>query len=229
MTAHAPLVLALETSTPVGSVALGRGGQTVAETVLGADTRHAEVLLPAVAGLLLAHGLGARDLGAVVVGGGPGSFTGLRIAAATAKGFAHALSLPMFAYSGLLAAAASCAHLPGRTCALFDARRDQVYAACYEFDHELTIVLKPSVLSIDALLQHAVAVGTRFVGAGVTRHADQIRSWGGRVEALDRGHPRAGALIWLAHTFPEAGRIANPAQWEPNYLRAFAAERAIER
>jgi tRNA threonylcarbamoyladenosine biosynthesis protein TsaB len=228
LTVTAPLVLAVETSTPVGSVALGRNGQTLAEIVLGADTRHAEALLPAVGELLIARGLSARDLGAIVVGGGPGSFTGLRIAAATAKGFAHALPVPLFAYSGLLAAAASCAHLPGLTCALFDARRDEVYAACYEFDRDLTTMLKPSVLGIAALLQQVVVAGTRFVGAGASRHADLIRSLGGRVEPIDGGHPRASALIWLAHSFPEAGRIANPAHWEPDYLRGSGAERALE-
>lgn len=221
-----PLVLALETSTPVGSVALGRGGHSVAEIVLGPDTRHAEVLLPAVEQLLVTHDLSARDLAAIVAGGGPGSFTGLRIAAATAKGFAHALDLPLYAYSGLLATAASCAHLPGLTCAIFDARRDEVYAACYAFDGELTTMLKPSVLDLATLLQRVPVAHTRFVGSGVARYADQIRSVGGQIEALDRPDPHAAALLWLAHSFPDSGRVANPAQWEPNYLRPFSAERA---
>jgi tRNA threonylcarbamoyladenosine biosynthesis protein TsaB len=67
----------------------------------------------------------------VIVGAGPGSFTGVRVAAATARGLAHGLGVPLYAYSSLAAVAMETG-LDGNVCALFDARRGEVYAACYE-------------------------------------------------------------------------------------------------
>jgi tRNA threonylcarbamoyladenosine biosynthesis protein TsaB len=219
-------VLGVETSTPVGSVALGRAGLVLAEIVLGANTRHAEALLPAVEQILKTNRISTRELGAIVVGGGPGSFTGLRIAAATAKGLVHALSIPLYAYSGLLATAAGCAHLKGATCALFDARRDEVYAACYNFDPTMTTILEPAVLKISDLLDQVDISHTRFVGEGAQRHAEQIRARGGSIET--NVHPLASALLRLAHDYPELGRVNDPAHWEPTYLRASGAERGIQ-
>jgi len=107
VTAVARAVLALDSSTRGGSVAVGVDGEVVAERVLEATTGASSLLMPAVDDAVRAAGLGPRDLAAVVVGGGPGAFTGLRIAAATAKALVRALGVPLFAYSGLMASAAA--------------------------------------------------------------------------------------------------------------------------
>jgi tRNA threonylcarbamoyladenosine biosynthesis protein TsaB len=224
---HAPLNVAIETSTTIGSVALGRGQVLLAEVILGATTRHSEVLLPGIDYLLKVSGQIIDEIGAVIVGGGPGSFTGLRIAAATGKGFAHSLGVPLLAYSGLLASAAGCAGTRQPICALFDARRAEVYAACYQFDEMLTTILEPSVLPIDELLNRLPAAECRFTGEGAVLHAEQIRRAGGLVAPAHLAHPRASALLWLAYAYPELGRISDPAHWEPAYLRASGAERGI--
>lgn len=128
----APL-LALESSTATGSVAVGDGAGLRAEMVLNVVGAHSSALLPAVDAVVRAAGLTPAELGGIVVGSGPGSFTGLRIAAATAKGLVHGLGIPLFAYSSLLAAATAGWASGGPVCALFDARKRDVFAGCWSF------------------------------------------------------------------------------------------------
>lgn len=129
-----PLFLALESSTSTGSVAVGEAGLLRAEMVLDIEGAHSSALLPAVDEVVRVAGIRRADLAGVVVGAGPGSFTGVRIAAATAKGIAMGLGVPLFAYSSLLAAAAAGWGSGGPVCALFDARKRDVFCGCWSFD-----------------------------------------------------------------------------------------------
>ena len=121
------LVLALDASTAQGSVALIRDGRLVADATVAMRSADEERLLPAVARVLEAAGAGPSELAGIVCGAGPGSFTGLRIAAATAKGMAQALGLPLRAVSSLalVAAAAEPPRAPGRYLVVLDALRDE--------------------------------------------------------------------------------------------------------
>ena len=219
--------LAIETSTPVGSVALGSAGVLQGEIVLGPGVRHAEALLPAVQQLLKSASARPTDLDRVVVGGGPGSFTGLRIAAATAKGLVHALGLPLYAYSGLLVAAASCGLHHQPVCALFDARRSEVYAACYALGVDIETLLEPAVLHIDDLLPLVAPHSAVFAGEGAVKHGALLRDAGAVVLQEQAGVPRASMLLSLLQDYPARGRIDNAALWQPEYLRASSAERGI--
>jgi tRNA threonylcarbamoyladenosine biosynthesis protein TsaB len=229
--------LALETSTPLGSVAVGEEGRPLAEAMVGVATRHSEALLPAVDFVLARAGLAPGQLAGLVVGGGPGSFTGVRIAAATAKGMARALELPLFAYSGLAAVAAGVAALDRPVCALFDARRGEVYAACYVFGawDRFDVLLEPVAAPLEVVLQRAAAVaggsggGGRllYAGEGALRHQARIEAAGGVVAPPHLAAPRAATLLWLAARWPERGRIEAAAAWEPNYLRSAGAERGV--
>ncbi|HSL69544.1 MAG TPA: tRNA (adenosine(37)-N6)-threonylcarbamoyltransferase complex dimerization subunit type 1 TsaB [Longimicrobiales bacterium] len=226
--ARGPLWLALESSTPVASVALGRANVLLGELLLGAEIRHAEALLPAIDQLLRLTGCPRTELAAIVVGGGPGSFTGLRIAAATAKGLVHALELPLFAYSGLLVVTATTGILGRPVCSMFDARRGEVYAASYVVtDRTIDVVLSPAVLELNQLLEMVPPASTAFAGEGAVKHADEIRRRGGEVLPAHAGIPRASSLLWLAHDHGALGRVADPAHWQPEYLRASSAERGI--
>jgi tRNA threonylcarbamoyladenosine biosynthesis protein TsaB len=225
--------LALETSTPLGSVAVGGDGRVLAEAMVGVATRHSEALLPAVDFVLARAGLAPRELAGVVVGGGPGSFTGVRIAAATAKGLARALELPLLAYSGLAAVAAGIASPDRPVCALFDARRGQVYAACYAFGgwDRFDAVLEPVAAPLEEVLERLAGVGgaagerLAYAGEGALRHRARIEAAGGLVAPPYAAVPRAAALLWLAERWPERGRVAEAAAWEPEYLRGAGAER----
>lgn len=221
--------LALDSSTGAGSAAVGDATGVVAEVVLRLGAGASATLLPAIDQVVRSAGLSPRDLAGVVIGGGPGSFTGLRIAAATAKGMVQALGVPLFAYSGLLATAVAGWGAAGPVCALFDARRGDVYAACYRFGKagEVETLLAPTALALDELLArlgpHPPAV---FVGEGAVLHRAEIESrTGAAVAPPQLGTPRASALLWLAAAAPELGRVGDAAAWEPEYVRASGAER----
>lgn len=225
MSRPAPL-LALDTSTPVGGVAVGTAERLLAEVVLGAGTRHAGELMPAVDFALERAGLAPAALAGVVVAGGPGSFTGIRIAGATAKGLVRALGVPLFSYSGLLALAAGAAVDERPVCALFDARRGEVYAACYAFPELAGVeeILAPGPRRVDEVLDALADFSPLYVGDGARLHASRIRERGARLAPPHLSIPRASSLLWLAEIEP-AGRVAEPAEWEPAYLRPSGAER----
>lgn len=227
MTTVAHPVLALDSSTRGGSVAVGSNGRVLAERVLEATTGASSLLMPAVDETVRAAGLAPRDLSAIVVGGGPGSFTGLRIAAATAKALARALGVPLFAFSGLLAHAATLRGGGRPVAALFDARNREVFAGCWRFGADSADeLLAPAILTLDQAVDLLAPHTPLLTGDGAEAHADALRQALGAESAVTHGDesPAAG-LLWLARTAPELGRIARPAAWEPEYLRASGAER----
>lgn len=221
------LRLGLETSTRLGSVALADDGALLAESLLSVRATHSETVVPEVDRLLAACGRERSEIGAVVAGAGPGSFTGVRIAAALAKGFCFPGRVPLYAYSSLLAVAAGTG-LEENVCALFDARRGEVYAAAYRRVEPGGEAVHPTVLPLEMLLERVPAARWSFVGDGATRHAARLQSAGGRVLPPHLGHPRAASLLWLAGRWPERGLVTEPAAWEPEYVRRSAARRVFE-
>jgi tRNA threonylcarbamoyladenosine biosynthesis protein TsaB len=220
-------VLALDSSTSGGSVAVAVDGEVVAERVLPSAAGASSLLMPAVDEAVRAAGLRPRDLAAVVVAGGPGSFTGLRIAAATAKAIVRALGVPLFAYSGLLAAAAAHRREGRAVCALFDARNREVFAGCWSFaDDDVGELLPPAIMTVDDAIARLRAESPLFTGDGAALHAAELEAafGAGGVRPLADESPAAG-LLWLARAVPERGRVAVPSAWEPEYLRASGAER----
>lgn len=224
MTADAPF-LALDTSTSLGSVAVGRGGKLLGEIIVGSRVRHAEALLPAIDRLLRSANLNPQQIGAIVVAAGPGSFTGVRIAGATAKGLCRALGIPLYAYSGLAAVAAGAAAHGGPVCAMFDAQRDEVYAAAYNFENGLQEVLAPGARGIQEVAKALTGRDVLYAGEGAEKHAGFLTGSGARVAPPYFSVPRASALLWLAELAPAEGLVADPESWEPAYLRPAGAER----
>lgn len=108
-------VLALETSGALGSVAVARQGEVLARAFLADRRRHAAGLVPAAERVVEEAGVGRAELSAILVGGGPGSFTGVRVAAAAGKGMAHALGIPLLSLSSLMAGALTEWALPAGT------------------------------------------------------------------------------------------------------------------
>jgi tRNA threonylcarbamoyladenosine biosynthesis protein TsaB len=158
------VLLAIETSTDYGSVAIGRGADLIGEVVIGARSRHAESLLPALEFLLRSARLSRSDVRGIVVGAGPGSFTGVRVAAATARGLAVGLDVPLYAFSSLACMAAG-AGMQEAVCAVFDARRSEVYAACYERvenGDRLHTLLEPEAMHVDDLRARTAGMGVSY-------------------------------------------------------------------
>jgi tRNA threonylcarbamoyladenosine biosynthesis protein TsaB len=130
------LVLALETSTRRGSVALVESGRLIAERSHEEPQAHGERLLGLIDDLFKeASDLKCRDLQAIAAGHGPGAFTGLRVGLALAQGLATGLGIPAIGVSSMQAMAMGLAHdLRGRRWPVLDARRGEFFVACYDAD-----------------------------------------------------------------------------------------------
>lgn len=137
---HTPSWLALETSTDLLSLAVARGDQQWTHTSEG-GAKSSQLILPSIQSLLAAAGLALHDVQAVVLGRGPGAFTGLRTACAVAQGLAFGADLPVLPIDTLLAVAEEVRHAQAleaqpavtRVLVVMDARMEQVYSAAYEY------------------------------------------------------------------------------------------------
>jgi tRNA threonylcarbamoyladenosine biosynthesis protein TsaB len=239
-------ILALETSGAVGSVALAEGRRVLARSFLMDARQHASHIMGAVESTLHQARARADDVRELVAGAGPGSFTGVRIAAATAKGLAHALGAPLWAFSSLAAGAVSDRVLPegagpdawpwrGRSAShllrwvVFDARGERVYAALYRSEGgRLWELEAPRAARIGELLDAPLAAEAAFAGDGALRHRDRIEQAGFTVLEPPAGVPTADSLVHLLATSGEAP-LQDPGSWEPDYLRASNAERERDR
>lgn len=157
------IVLGLDSSTLTASVAVLRDGEVIAEEDARADIQ-AEALLPLIARVLERAGVAPRSLDAVAVGAGPGSFTGLRIGMATAKGVAFAAGCPLWAVSSLQALARSARGAAPVLVAALDARRGEIYAGVFADDDALTPLaperaLAPGALAATVADARAVVLG----------------------------------------------------------------------
>lgn len=221
------LRLALDTSTRLGAVALGEDARILAESLLSVRATHSETVLPEVRRLLRRAGREIGEVEEIVVGSGPGSFTGVRIAASLAKGLCAATGARLLAYSSLAAVAAGTG-LPSRVCVLFDARRDELYVAGWETTSPLSTRFGPAVMRVEEALEACGdPAAWAFAGGGALSRRDALEGRGGRVLSPLHEGPRAGALLALAVEQPGAGAVEDPAAWEPGYLRASGAERGV--
>jgi tRNA threonylcarbamoyladenosine biosynthesis protein TsaB len=190
------LILAFDTATDIATSALVDDGE-----VLGERASRAVTLLEDVDALLRQAGKHTGDLDALAVGIGPGSFTGVRIGLATARGLALALGIPAAGVSTLDALAAGA---PGAV-PVIDARRREVFVP--------GTVVAPADLDVEA--------GRLYVGSGAVRYRDVLELRGAEIppDGDDRHLPRARFHAHLAHDFRQAEEV------EPLYLRVPDADR----
>lgn len=232
-------LIALETATDVCSVALldddFDAEQPVAALTLARPRAHAENLVPLLQDALRYAGFPAASLDAVAVSQGPGSYTGLRIGASTAKGLAAALDLQLVAVPSLEALAAAVAPLaePGdRICAAFNARRTEVYAAAFEVDAagRLQPLRETAALDADSLPEWLEATREHrywLVGEGAAQAAAALQAGGFRWKrpgpAFDV--PSAAWIARLGRLRLAEGRTEDIAAFEPFYLKEFVAKK----
>lgn len=227
-------LLALDTSTLSASVALLEGRRVVYECTLENGNTHSQNLMPLIDGAFAMAGWQQEDLHALAVTVGPGSFTGLRIGVATAKGLAMALRLPVAAVGTLDALAMGVLPWPGLIVPLLDARRDQVYTATFRQQEEAPRALTPPrALDVRALISELSREDEPvvFCGDGLRAHGPLLQeALGSRAvlaPACARG-VRASAVGLLGLLQIEAGRAPDPATLVPQYLRRPQAKTLLE-
>jgi tRNA threonylcarbamoyladenosine biosynthesis protein TsaB len=237
------LLLAFDTSSRMGSVALARGPRVLAAARLLRAGEHAAELVPAIGRVLREAGFERSDLQGVVVGKGPGSFTGVRIAAATAKGLAAGLGVPLWAWSSLAGAAASQRGALGPHAlsdvergsgglrfpeeaegwprfVLMDARERRVYAACYRIlPDRMEAISEPRATTVDDILDEELPANVLFCGEGALRHASLIEGAGYPILPPPMGLPSAEGLLRVHRLNPGAPPLPPESRWEPDYLR----------
>jgi tRNA threonylcarbamoyladenosine biosynthesis protein TsaB len=225
-------LLAIDTSTKVAGAALMQDGLLVCETNLAIGLTHSERLMEIVDGCMRLAGWRPADIDIVAVVSGPGSFTGVRIGVATAKGIAEAIGKPVVSVNTLETLASSFEGFRGIVSPLLDARVEQVYCALYGSD--LGELMPPCAMKIDELFQHPIITAARallFAGDGAAAHRGAISQALGERAVFAPPHlmyQRAGAAAWLAWKKAESGHVIDAADLAPFYLRKPQAERMKE-
>jgi tRNA threonylcarbamoyl adenosine modification protein YeaZ len=220
----ADLRIAFDTSGPFGSVAVAQGRDVLARTVMSTQNAHAAMLVPSIREVLEEAGVDRGEIGGVLVGEGPGSFTGVRVAAATAKGLGRALGVSVWAASSLVAAAFALDRAAVRY-ALFDARSDRVYGGCWGVGSDRAEeMVAPHAGELRDVLAGDVPPGAVFTGDGAAKHRAAIEGAGFEVVEAPENRTLADGLVeYFARI--EEGPVGDLGSWEPLYVRASSAER----
>ena len=224
------LILAFETSAKAASVALTENGRLLGESYQNTGLTHSQTLMVMAEDLLKQCGKAVSDLTAVAVAEGPGSFTGVRIGVAAAKGLSWGGELPCYGVSTLEAMAVSLGVYEGHVCACMDARRSQVYNALFYVNQgQMERVSPDRAIALSELSEELKKLeGPIFlVGDGsLLTH----KTLAAEIPALvlppeHRMHQRAVGVALLAETKAAAGDSGDGAALQPNYLRLSQAER----
>lgn len=205
------ITLALDASTYTGTVAVDRDGRLLAHGRVPMRGEHEERLMPAVADALAGAGVERGGVARIVCGGGPGSFTSLRIAASIAKGLATAWACPLYAVPSLalIVVGAEPAPAPGRYLAALDALRGESYVAGYAVDAEGGVA---EVMPLRLVPHGEVAAVARSLDARLA----------GPGQPLDLA-PDARGVARLADLIAATGAV-DLGSWEPDYGRKAEAQ-----
>ena len=223
-------ILAFETSAKAASAALFREGVLLGETYQNTGLTHSQTLLSMAESLMASCGVAAGDIDAVGVAAGPGSFTGVRIGVAAAKGFAWGREIPCVGVSTLAAMAVGFGAWQGYVCPVMDARRSQVYNALFRVDcGKYTRIREDRAISLRDLGEDVKNLsGPIFlVGDGsVLCYNTLLETVPGLVLPPEhRRHQRAAGVALEAARILETGERPSGAELVPNYLRLSQAER----
>lgn len=216
------LILIIETATTVCSVALSKDGNTIALKEINNGYTHAENLTVFIDELIKANSYSYKDLDAVAISKGPGSYTGLRIGTSTAKGLCYGLTIPLIAINTLEGMAFTMNKDSDKNtllCPMLDARRMEVYCAVY--NHEMKEIMPTNAMIIDTnsfadlLDKHQII----FFGDG----ADKCKRIITPNNAIfkDNIYPSASNLSNRAETLYRTESFESVAYFEPYYLKDF--------
>lgn len=224
-------ILGLDSSGIVASVAIVEDDVLIAEYTVNYKKTHSQTLLPMLDEIAKMTELDLNSIDAIAVAAGPGSFTGLRIGSATAKGLGLALKKPLIAIPTVEGLAYNLYDISGLICPIMDARRKQVYTGIYRFtDHQLKVVedqmAVPMETVIEKLNQYGEAV--TFLGDGVPVFHELIAEKMMVPYSFAPAHvnkQRAAAVAALGEIYYRQGKTETAMEHVPDYLRVSQAER----
>ena len=227
-------ILALDSSGLVASVAILTEETILAEYTVNFKKTHSQTLLPMLDEIVRMLELDLKDIDAIAVAKGPGSFTGLRIGSATAKGLGLALDKPLLGIPTVDALAYNLFAMDGVICPLMDARRNQVYTGLYEvLDGKFHVLIHQEAVDVTEIVDKINKCGKPviFLGDGVDSYKAQLEELTKVPYRFAPSHlskQRAAALGALAVTYYKQGKIESAKDHEPDYLRLSQAERERE-
>lgn len=228
-------ILAIDSSGLVASVALIDDGECIGEYTINYKKTHSQTLVPMLDQVRKMIDLDLTTIDAIAVAAGPGSFTGLRIGSATAKGLGQALNKPLISVPTVDGLAYNLYGTDKLICPLMDARRNQTYTGLYEFKREeegwsLEIVKAQCAVALEEIIE---SINKRnreviFLGDGVPVFKKQLEE---QLQVPFSFAPascnrqRAAVVGTLALSYMKKGKIQTAAEHEPEYLRLSQAER----
>ena len=227
-------ILAIDSSGLAASCAILSDGVIRAEFFVCNRLTHSETLLPMVDQAVSASGLELGEMDAAAISKGPGSFTGLRIGSATAKGLAEAVGIPVIGVPTVNSIAQNMAGFDGNIVPLMDARRNETYTGIFTFTGtELTVLREQCAVPLGEILCDVNERGkkTVFLGDGVKVFAAQIKEEC-KVPFIfappDHALQRASGVAVLAEKYFREGKYLDASDHVPVYLRVSQAEREYD-
>lgn len=224
-------ILAIEASAVVCSVAVSDGETILGEYTVNNKKTHSQMLLPMIKSVMDSLSLTMEDIDVVACSEGPGSFTGIRIGIATAKGLASPRKIPVCTVPTLEAMAYNLPFCKNTVVPIMDARRNQVYCAAYAWqDGEFEQVLEPAAKGIDAFLSELenICGSFTFVGDGVGAYEGIIKDRLGERAAFSKPNAslqNASSVCALACRYIKENKLKTYLTAQPVYLRKSQAER----
>ena len=223
-------ILALDSSGLVATVAIVEDDQTIAEYTVNYKKTHSQTLLPMLDEIVKMTEFDLGTIDAIAVAGGPGSFTGLRIGSATAKGLGLALDKPLIHVPTVDGMAYNLFGCTGLICPMMDARRNQVYTGIYRFEQEFEIVEEQMAIAVQELIEKLNAYGEKvtFLGDGVPVYAKQLEEGLTVPYSFAPAHVNrqsAAAVGALGMKYASEGKMETATEHQPDYLRVSQAER----
>ena len=224
-------VIAIDSSGLVASVSVMEDDTMIAEYTMNYKKTHSQTLLPMLDQMVEMIELDKSTVDAIAVSAGPGSFTGLRIGSATAKGLGLAWNVPLISVPTLDALAYNLYGTDKLVCPIMDARRNQVYTGVYSWEmNEMVTLKEPCAVSIEELAAYLNETGREviFLGDGVPVYKELLKDLLKVQYSFAPVHlsrQRAGAVASLAMKLYAEGKYESAAEHQPEYLRLSQAER----
>lgn len=224
-------ILAIDSSGLVATVALLCDDILVGEYTIHNKRTHSQTLLPMIEAMLAMADVEIHDIDAIAAAAGPGSFTGLRIGASTAKGLAQALDIPIAAVPTLEGLAFNLTGADALVCPMMDARRNQAYYGIYDVSGRLPLTVQEQAAApVEEVVEKVNALGKPviFLGDGVPVFQEQLEqavTVSYRLAEDSVRYQRASSIAALGKAYLEQGHGMAAKDFAPIYLRLSQAER----